>query len=490
MRRYITRACVAAAAGVALSTAGVSGASASRAAPWVRQAVRVPAAGRPLAAGGALAAASPGAQLWIRSYNGLGNNSDVAKAVAVSPDGKTVYVTGQSVGTSGGVYDYATVAYAAATGTRKWVARYNGPAGSLSNVPSAVAVSPDGKTVYVTGGSQVGQLRDYATVAYDAATGHQLWAKGYNGPLNNDDVATSVAVSPDSATVYVTGGSFGKGAGQDYATIAYAAANGTPRWVRRYNGPGNGNDQANAVTVNPATGAVYVTGQSPGGPSPSGLDYATIAYDASGTKQWVARYAGPGNNTDDATSVTVSPTTGTVYVTGYSWGGASEYDYATIAYTASGTRQWVARYNGPGNNYDVASSVAVSPASGTVYVTGKSTGTGTGYDYATIAYTASGTKSWVSRYDDPSHGSDIADALAVSPTGGTVYVTGENGTDYATIGYNAADGTQQWVSHYNGSSVWPSSIAVSPTTGTVFVGATSASTSATGNDYTTIAYQG
>jgi PQQ-like domain len=486
MRRYITRACVAAAAGVALSTAGVSGASASHAAPWVRQAVRVSSAGRPLAA------ASPGAQLWIKSYNGLGNNSDVAKAVAVSPDGKTVYVTGQSLGTSVGVYAYATVAYDAATGTRKWVARYNGPAGSLSSVPSAVAVSPDGKSVYVTGYSQVGQLGDYATVAYDAANGTQLWAKGYNGPLNDDDKATSVAISPDSATVYVTGGSFGKTAGQDYTTIAYTAANGTPQWVRRYNGPGNGNDEANAVTVNPTTGTLYVTGLSPGGAS--GYDYATVAYDATGHQLWAKRYVGPGNNTDDATSVTVNPTTGTVYVTGYSWGKGNNPDYATIAYTAAnGTPQWVARYNGPGNSYDVANAVAVSPTSGMVYVTGKSTGTGTGYDYATIAYTASGIKSWVSRYDDPSHASDIADALALSPTGDTVYVTGEtgpDGTDYATIGYNAADGTQQWVSHYNGSSIAPSSLAVSPTTGTVFVSATSSSNSATDNDYITIAYQG
>jgi DNA-binding beta-propeller fold protein YncE len=484
MRRYITRACVAAAAGVALSTAGVSGASASGAAPGVRQAVRVSSAGGPLAA------ASPGAQLWIKSYNGLGNNSDVAKAVAVSPDGKTVYVTGQSLGTSAGVYDYATVAYTA-SGTKQWVARYNGPAGSLSSVPSAVAVSPDGKTVYVTGYSQVGQFGDYATVAYDAANGTQLWAKGYNGPLNSDDKATSVAVSPDSATVYVTGGSFGKSAGQDYATVAYTAANGTSRWVRRYNGPGNGNDEANAVSVNPTTGTVYVTGLSWSGAS--GWDYATVAYDAAGHQLWAKRYVGPGNNTDDATSVTVNPTTGTVYVTGYSWGKGTGYDYATIAYTASGTKQWVARYNGPGNSYDVANSVAVSPTTGTVYVTGKSTATGTGYDYATIAYNSSGMKSWLSRYDDPSHASDIADALALSPTGGTVYVTGEtglNGTDYATIGYNAANGTQQWVSHYNGSSIAPSSIAVSPTTGTVFVSATSSSNSATDNDYITIAYQG
>ena len=194
MRRYLMRVCVAAVAGVALSTVGVAGASASGAAPRPGQAVRVSPAGT------SLAAASPGAQLWAKRYNGTGNNADVATAVAVSPTGGTVYVTGQSYGTAS-VVDYATVAYNAATGTQQWVARYNGPVGS--NVPSSVAVSPNGKMVFVTGKSlQANAQNDYATVAYNAATGHQLWAKGYNGSLNNDDEATSVAVSPTSGTVY------------------------------------------------------------------------------------------------------------------------------------------------------------------------------------------------------------------------------------------------------------------------------------------------
>jgi hypothetical protein len=51
--------------------------------------------------------------------------------------------------------------------------------------------------------------RDCATVAYNAATGVPLWASLYNGPANGDDVATSMAVSAATGTVYVTGQSDG-----------------------------------------------------------------------------------------------------------------------------------------------------------------------------------------------------------------------------------------------------------------------------------------
>jgi hypothetical protein len=47
---------------------------------------------------------------------------------------------------------------------------------------------------------------------------------------------------------------------------------------------------------------------------------------------------------------------------------------------------WVARYSGPGNSYDVATSLAVSPCGTRVFVTGISVGRATGFDYATVAY--------------------------------------------------------------------------------------------------------
>ncbi len=223
-----------------------------------------------------------------------------------------------------------------------------------------------------------------ATAGLAAVPGSQLWASRLNGGF-----ARALAVSPGGATVFVTGNSFGGTSGSDYATVAYDAATGAQRWASRYNGPANRDDYALSVTVSPDGATGFVTGASFGGRNRacchSDWDYATVAYDAAtGAQRWASRYNGPGNVADQASSVAVSPGGATVFVTGNSFGGASSTDYATVAYNAAtGARRWVSRYNGPANRADLASSVAVSPGGATVFVTGKSRGATSGQDYAT-----------------------------------------------------------------------------------------------------------
>jgi hypothetical protein len=310
----------------------------------------------------------------------------------------------------------------------------SGP-GNDYDYASAIAVDAS-KNVYVTGWSDGdGTYRDYATVKYDT-NGNELWVKRYNGPGNGYDYARAIAVDA-SKNVYVTGWSDGDGTYRDYATLKYDA-DGNELWVKRYNGPGSGADSAIAIAVD-ASGNIYVTGESSG--SGTGADYATVKYDSDGHQLWVARYNGPGNDSDEASAIALD-SSGNVYVTGTSYDSVINRDYATVKYDADGNDLWVKRYNGPGNNWDEAHGIAVD-ASGNVYVTGDSPGSGTDDDYATIKYDTDGNELWVKRYNGPGNDLDWALAIAVD-TLENVYVTGwsegsETGYDYATLKYEEVD---------------------------------------------------
>ena len=67
--------------------------------------------------------------------------------------------------------------------------------------------------------------------------------------------------------------------------------------------------------------------------------------------------------------------------------GSSLGDFATAAYrAASGAWLWARRYNGPGQGDVLPAAVAASPAGGRVFVTGRSPGTASADDIATLAY--------------------------------------------------------------------------------------------------------
>ena len=423
-----------------------------------------------------------GQAIWTNRYDGPGNGADVPYSVMLDPMDNVFVIGGSSV--QGGFFDYVTLAYSAA-GVPLWTNRYDGPPRG-HDVAYAAAIDGNGN-IFLTGTSLgAGQSDDWATVAY-SANGTALWTNRYNGPVNGYDQAQAISV--DSAgNVFVTGGATGSGSGLDYVTIAYSGS-GVPLWTNRYNGSGNRYDWPSGVAVN-IDGNVFVTGSSTGGAGD--YDYATIAYSVQGQALWTNRYSGTGNTNDSANAIAVD-SSGNVIVTGVSAGTSGYSDYATIAYSVPGVPLWTNRYNGPGNSHDSPSTVAIA-SNHNIVVTGGSTGAGGNFDYVTIFYSDSGVALWTNRYDGPGNANDVAQAVAVN-NNGAIFVAGysfgsRGDADFAIIAYSET-GMRLWTNCYDGvGNGWDicTGMAVD-SSGNVFVTGASPKNSSSGyNDFATIAY--
>jgi uncharacterized delta-60 repeat protein len=344
--------------------------------------------------------------------------------------------------------------------------------------------------VYVTGiGRGASGNFDYVTIKYNAA-GAQQWLAEYNGPGNGLDEAHAITVDT-AGNVYVTGWSYGgAGTGYDYATVKYNPA-GVQQWAARYNNTTNGTDEAWDVGVD-YNGNVFVTGSSDG----SGVNSAaaTIKYNSAGVQQNAVRFEGAGSQIDAGFAIYVEPVSGAVHITGYTFQSTSaDFNFITIKYNNSMVQQWATMYNGPANNYDEARSITVD-AAGNVYVTGYSqTAVLTDYDYSTVKYNSSGVQQWAQNYNGTGNDYDRSNAIRLDAAG-NVYVTGKSvgagssAEDVYTIKYNNA-GTTQWGVRYNGTSNGydeGKAIAID-TSGNVYVTGYSF-TSGLNNDYLTIKY--
>lgn len=283
-----------------------------------------------------------GDEIWVRKYNGPGDSVDIASAIAVDRSGD-IYVTGNSIGL-GTDFDYCTVKYYP-NGDTAWVRRYNGPGDESRNSDYVSALTVDNSSnVYVTGGSWGdGTRRDYATIKY-YSNGDTAWVRRYNfeydtviamtGSENpyglgkeSLDHATAIAVD-NFENVYVTG--YCGWMSNNFVTIKYNV-NGDTVWVRNHRGHSSTMVVASPEIALDNSGNVYVTGCSGDRQKTRNLDYLVIKYDQEGVEEWVCNYNGPGDKIDKATAIAVD-SLGNVYVTGWSEGEGTSFDYATIKY--------------------------------------------------------------------------------------------------------------------------------------------------------------
>lgn len=91
-----------------------------------------------------------------------------------------------------------------------------------------------------------------AATAFPRASGSTVWVRRYNRPVHGQDQASGVAASPDGSKVFVIGSSQTcTGRQHHYETIACAASDGRLPWMAAYNGVGSAPDRPFAIDAGP-----------------------------------------------------------------------------------------------------------------------------------------------------------------------------------------------------------------------------------------------
>jgi len=330
---------------------------------------------------------------WVRRFNGACDSTDLPAALTLGVAGG-VFVTGYSFDDDT-VEDFATLRYET-DGSVGWFRRYDGQ-GDTSSRAVAVAVDEAG-LCYVTGKTWLtGSKYDWMTVQHDT-DGTVQWATYHTGTLAENDEARAVAAYAGGGCV-VTGAAFGPTNNWDYTTIRYGADAET-LWTAHYNGDANGADEAEALGIDTA-GNIYVAGSSRN--AATNVDIVTVKYGSSGETLWARRWTGDGGNAEDKATCLVVDASQNVYVGGYTEGYGTGRDYIVIKYSGHGDTLWTRRYNGTADDNDEVVGIGTDDR-GRVYVCGYSTGTGTFADYLTICYSPLGESLWAHRWDYSGYG--------------------------------------------------------------------------------------
>jgi len=374
-----------------------------------------------------------GQQIWLESYNGTGNGNDQGAELALDNSGN-VYVTGYSNNANSN-NDITTIKYNN-SGVLQWVSIYNG---SFNNFDQGNALQVDGNgNVYVVGYETTANYTyDFVTLKYNSL-GIQQWVQTYNGPGDFNDEGKDIGIDVNG-NVYVTGYSdtlVNTQPNEDIVLLKYNNS-GSLQWRKVYDGPGHSYEWSKKLTIDNNNNIVVVGyGWTA---SNNGNDYIILKWNPSGNFQWIRSY-NYGPNTFENPADIITDSLNNVIVTGQGITSSSSAtnDYLTVKYNSAGTFQWASRYNGPANNDDRGTALALDDSLN-IFVTGFSKGTGTLYDCATVKYDPSGNQIYALRYNNANaNKDDMGNAIAVR--NGDIYVTGKSANlsndDYITLRYS------------------------------------------------------
>jgi len=137
---------------------------------------------------------------------------------------------------------------------------------------------------------------------------------------------------------------------------------------------------------------------------------------------WQSTYDGPVHGEDKVTGL-VTDAACRCFLTGYSYGDTTDYDFATICVDSTGTTRWTSRYGSPLHCEDRSWCLARDSAGNIIASGGTIADFAVGWDFQTIKYHPSGDTAWLRRQDFTLQCDDKPVALGVGP-GNVIWIAG------------------------------------------------------------------
>ena len=194
-----------------------------------------------------------GDRVWRRTYRSE-NGLDGVHSLRLSPDGSHVYAAGRIDGDhAGGSVFVRAIDVTSGDSTWEWL---SAPLGSTTDDGAMIETGPDG-TIYV---SYLTYLGSPGTTVVDALDpdGEPRWpSRTVLDDPGQYFWVQAIAVSPDGARLYLTGnGSMESDERRGLLTVAFDAQHGGPPLWHHHRRSGGGTD----VAVSPDSGSIYVAG--------------------------------------------------------------------------------------------------------------------------------------------------------------------------------------------------------------------------------------
>lgn len=324
------------------------------------------------------------------------------------------------------------------TGEVLWSQLYASAEGVSEAVLGIVVDSHD--NVFCAGRAAIGSAQDQAlTMKLDGSSGAILWMQTFGGSANQPDVAWDIVMGSDDLPV-IGGFVVNSGEQTEYFVQKIASNDGSVVWDKR--GPEAQNNFASRGTwLALMDGDDVVMCQRVFGDNGYDVFLKRFA-SGDGATVWETTYDGPTHGGDDPKAM-VRDAAGDLLIAGVQdafW----NYDFMALKVNGmTGEPMWVANYDGPPGWYDVGTTITEG-SDGDVIISGFSDGTGTAWDWATVALDPDdGSQQWVMRHDGEAGQSDQPYHVLAGAEG-EIFVTGYgygSGTnqDLITVCYLTSD---------------------------------------------------